>query len=465
MISGRPPPGAADPRHDRGATPRGKGSAGTNPRGMPGGVDITNREGSGYGARAAILHRTPEHRANRGPPHGGRPVSGPDRARGGILDPITHSFTGGALSAAGLRRASRLATPTLVVAANAPDVDILAMLWGPYTALAWRRGLTHGIPALVVLPFLVVGAVVLVDRVVLRMRGLERPAPRVRALLALATLGVATHPILDWINTYGMRWLVPFDGSWSYGDAVFILDPWFWLLLGGPVFLVGSRTRLELVSWSFLAGFLSLPVLLADIVPPWARVAWLAGLGGWVLLRVRAKNLDREATNRSDGIARGALLVASAYLLLMVAATPVAENVVAAEAREQLGLNEVASVMVGPLPADPLGGQVIVESSDAYWTGTFRWLRRPHVDWDAEPIERGEASGVVDVAREHPDARGFLVWSRFPLHRVTPHAEGWWVEFRDARHLDPASGSLAGVRVFVHPDLGTASEAMPVGAH
>jgi inner membrane protein len=72
---------------------------------------------------------------------------------------VTHTFLGASLSAVGLRRTTPLATATLVLAVNAPDVDLIAQAWGPYTALAWRRGVTHGIPALVLLPFLTVGVV------------------------------------------------------------------------------------------------------------------------------------------------------------------------------------------------------------------------------------------------------------------------------------------------------------------
>ena len=60
-------------------------------------------------------------------------------------------------------------------------------------------------------------------------------------LLGLSYLAVATHPTLDWLNTYGMRWWMPFSETWYYGDSVFIIDPWLWLLLGGAVFLGVAR--------------------------------------------------------------------------------------------------------------------------------------------------------------------------------------------------------------------------------
>jgi inner membrane protein len=37
---------------------------------------------------------------------------------------------------------------------------------------------------------------------------------------------------LDSFNTYGVHPFYPFDASWFYGDAVFIFEPWLWVLLG-----------------------------------------------------------------------------------------------------------------------------------------------------------------------------------------------------------------------------------------
>ena len=113
------------------------------------------------------------------------------------------------------------------------DVDVATAFLGPYGALAHRRGWTHGVLALAILPFVVAGTLLLYDRYVrLRRNPLAAPA-RAGPLLGLAALAVLSHPALDWLNNYGMRWLMPFDGTWFYGDALFIVDPWVWLGLGG----------------------------------------------------------------------------------------------------------------------------------------------------------------------------------------------------------------------------------------
>ena len=56
-------------------------------------------------------------------------------------------------------------------------------------------------------------------------------------LLLLSTIATLSHPALDTLNTYGVRWLMPFNGRWFYGDTLFIVDPWVWLALAIGVIL------------------------------------------------------------------------------------------------------------------------------------------------------------------------------------------------------------------------------------
>src|SRR5690606_17271582 len=84
-------------------------------------------------------------------------ISGSIVENGRPVDPIAHTLTGGALAAAGLRRATPLAAAALLIGANVPDVDVVAHFGGEYAALAHRRGWTHGILAVLVWPFVVCG--------------------------------------------------------------------------------------------------------------------------------------------------------------------------------------------------------------------------------------------------------------------------------------------------------------------
>ena len=150
------------------------------------------------------------------------------------MDPVCHTLTGLALGHAGLKRRTPLALTTLALAANAPDIDI-AVLATDTLQMSFRRGWTHGPPAMVVLPLALTALVVAYDRLV-RQRRVPAPPPVMPAqLLWLAALGTWSHPLLDYMNSYGIRLLMPFSGRWFYGDALYIVDPWLYLLLGAGV--------------------------------------------------------------------------------------------------------------------------------------------------------------------------------------------------------------------------------------
>ena len=367
------------------------------------------------------------------------------------MDPVTHTFVGASLAAAGLRRTTPLAATTLIVAANAPDVDIVAQAWGSYTALAFRRGLTHGLPAMIVLPLLVAGAVMAWDRWIRRRRRPEADPVRPRAVLGLAALGVWTHPFLDWLNNYGMRWLMPLDPSWSYGDALFIIDPWVWLLLGGSLFLVHSASVHGRVLWGLLAAAMSVVTLGTGMAPGPVQAIWVGGLVGWILLRI---GLGERARGRpGERASRWALGAVAVYILAMVIQTPLSERVVEAQALE-LGLDPIYDVMVAPVPALPHRGQVVVVTPEAYHTGAFSWTGSPRLVLEGPPLERDYGDPVVAAAREHPDARSFLVWSRYPWYRAHPDGDGWRVEIRDVRYLGRGdAGGLMGLTVYLDRNL------------
>jgi inner membrane protein len=365
------------------------------------------------------------------------------------LDPVTHTFVGASLSAAGLRRVTPLATATLIVAANAPDVDIAAQAWGSWTALAFRRGLTHGVPALFVLPFLVTGGIMAWDRWVRRRRRPDAVPVKPGAVLALSTLGVWTHPFLDWLNNYGMRWLMPLDPGWSYGDALFIIDPWVWLLLGGALFLAFSRSLGGWLFWGGLGGLMSLLVLGTEMVPLPAKILWVVGVVAWILVRVRMRQAGAGGSpaRRANRLALGAV---SAYILFMVVQTPLSERAVLTEAAS-LGIEGIEEVMVAPVPARPLHGQVIVKTPDAYHRGGFHWLSSPRLVLDRPTLERPPRTPIIEAAEANSDARNFLVWARYPWHRVRRDGDGWIVEIRDVRYFpeSEAGGGLAGLNVRV----------------
>ena len=272
---------------------------------------------------------------------------------------------------------------------------MLAYADGPAADLWFRRGWTHGIPALIVLPFLLTGAMLLVDRAVRRLGRAGLPSGVVPAeILRLSAIAVLTHPILDTLNVYGVRWLMPFSGAWYYGDSLFIVDPWLWLVLGAGVVLGGPRrTGRGYMGNRWRPGRVALGVTAGYVV-------------GLVLLGLAARGVARRELEH-DGA-------------------------------------PVERLMVAPRLVTPLVRQVVAVQGEVYRVATFRWLGRPHLD----PATRRSFSRprpddpALAAARATQAGRRFLGWARFPVVQVEAvPAGGSLIHLIDLRYADrPGAG-------------------------
>lgn len=364
------------------------------------------------------------------------------------VDPVTHTLTGAVLSRAGLNRTTPLATATLVLAANVPDIDIVTGVRGGFATLALRRGLTHGPLALLLLPVLVAGTILLYDRYWRRRRNDDLRPARPGAILGLAFIGALTHPLLDWMNTYGIRLLMPFSDRWFYGDALFIIDPWLWLLLALPLVAL-ARSRRARLGWLLLGIGASLMVLLAPQVPLGARIVWviaLGTLGAYAALGWRRAAAGPGATTPAR-LARVAALCAAVYIAGMVVAGRLARAETARVAAAQ-GF-EAQDLMIGPQPANPFAADIVVELDREYRTGRFDWLARPRVSWSGESLPKREMDDIVLATLRFSEVRDYLRWSRFPYVEVSETETGHVVRFRDARYSPQGRGGLHGPVVHV----------------
>jgi inner membrane protein len=140
----------------------------------------------------------------------------------------THTLVGLAIARTGLDEWVPRAAVTAVIAANLPDIDFLSDLTNMPGYLEHHRGITHSIIGIPVLSLGLAAAMYVFTRSFWR-------------TFIVALLAMATHPLLDFSNTYGLRPFLPFDGTWYYGDTIFIIDPIMDLILllgiiGGAMF-------------------------------------------------------------------------------------------------------------------------------------------------------------------------------------------------------------------------------------
>jgi inner membrane protein len=143
------------------------------------------------------------------------------------MDNLTHSLVGAVLGRMGLKRLSPRAMPGLIIAANLPDIDSWIARPLGLSPRSFHRGFTHGIGGLVVMPIVAVATIWLWERL---RPGKEGPL-KLGGLWLACLIAFLSHPALDFLNTYGVRLLEPFSHRWFYGDTLFIVDPWIWLML------------------------------------------------------------------------------------------------------------------------------------------------------------------------------------------------------------------------------------------
>lgn len=344
------------------------------------------------------------------------------------MDNLAHTLVGATLAETGLKRWTPLGTATLLIGANLPDVDGFITFAGEDTALLFRRGWTHGVLAMAVWPWVLAGAMLLWDARVRRRRHPEAPPARLFPLVGLAYLSVLSHPALDWLNTYGVRLLMPFDGAWFYGDALFIIDPWLWLLMAAASVLA-ARRRWGVTRWAVLGLAVSALMLVVDLVPVGAKVAW--GVGVAVLLGLRlATGASVRLVERVAAVCAGVLLV---YIGAMLVGTHLAERQ-AARWLEARGLS-VKHVMAGPLLARPFARDVIALVPGQYLFVEVDWLADERLRFSDPPLPLELPGPVVQAAFEAPQVRGFRNWSRFPTWWVSrTDDEGWRVVLLDVRY-------------------------------
>ncbi len=321
------------------------------------------------------------------------------------VDPVTHTLVGAALAEGGLKRRTALGTATLLIGANLPDIDLLSLFWGSETGLWFRRGVTHSVLAVGVLPFLLTGIMVLWGRLRRRPTGaLAQAEIRPGALLLLSFVAVLTHPLLDFLNVYGMRWLMPFSDEWSYGDTLFIVDPWIWAMLTAGVYTARQIERRH---------------ALANPEPP--------------------------SRYRSTFPARMALLAVSAYILVMGASNLSARGLVTRSVERQ-GITPVR-LMVAPVAVNPFTRWVVVEDQDVYHFGRLHWLPRPRLELSGVSYAKFPSHPAAGAALRGPDPRKFLSWARFPYNQIEDRDDAYIVHIGDARYtLDP-QGSWAAMSV------------------
>jgi len=310
------------------------------------------------------------------------------------MDNLSHSLTGLALSRAGLNRFTPRATFLLILSANIPDLDILALAKGQLSYLEIHRGPTH---ALLTVPVLALECVLLVAAIC------RQTLPWFQAWV-VCCIGILSHLLLDWTNSYGIRPFIPFSMQWFHLDLNSLTD--------GPI----------------LAA-----LALAAVWP------WLSGLV--------SGEIGEAKKSSGQGIAIAMLLLcilydAGRYKLHQRAVTQLESRLYAGSPPL-----EVAAL---PTPVNPFRWRGIVGTKAAYLEYNLNTLGQLNTE-SADSYFRIPTIESTAHARRTQEFAYFLYFARFPVWSVQPVAlndgAGKRVELTDLRFGQPGQGDFHCVAV------------------
>jgi inner membrane protein len=253
-----------------------------------------------------------------------------------------------------------------------------------------------------VLPFILAGSLALLHRATAARRAGRRSPPLVPTqLLLLSFIAILSHPFLDTLNTYGVRWLMPLSGTWFYGDTLFIVDPWVWTVLALGVAL----------SW-------------------------------------RQARAGRPLPERPAQLSIG---VFAAYALAMAASGVAARSIIGREV-EAVSAKPVQRLMASPVALNPLRRRFVVEQHGEYRVGSFNWLARPRVS-GVQTFSRGQSEHpAIQAAAETAVGRRFLSWARFPAFTAQQLPGGeFLVHLVDLRYAERPGVRFGAISIPVTP--------------
>lgn len=356
------------------------------------------------------------------------------------MENLAHSLTGLALAKTGLEQRIPFGPTVLILAANAPDLDVVVGPAGTLYYLQYHRGITHAL----------VGTVLIglsLGLAVWFLRGYSRvPGARLRDCLWITLIGALTHPLLDWTNSYGIRLLQPFSDHRSFGDLVFIVDPALWLILGTGTFLAAQWSTPSKILWGLVfSAVLAVIVAFQPGVPAlrWYLGTFLAAAGAalWIQRRVGISGKRSAAVS---------LALVGLYWLVLAGSRQVART----NAENALALDHpalVPSMAVLPRPVDPWRWQVFCQDSKELLTATASALDHGLVD--IQRIPRNLDRPEVEASLLTCPGQVLAHFGRFTFFQVEPGADGPAVIFRDARFGGRNGSGFGTFRIELSPDL------------
>lgn len=341
------------------------------------------------------------------------------------MENLTHALLGATLAELALPKSAsaetrRLFYATAIIASNLPDADLLytRITAAPLGYLLHHRGHTHTLIGLVV-QAIMIGIVLLLPALRRRVKG---PVLQTR-LAGLVVVSLLGHLILDSWNSYGVHPFWPVSSRWFYGDAIYIVEPWLWLILGITVVANAHRAPIKRVLGAVLVS-LAVAVWVVGLISAGALGALAVGAILWSGVVLRRTPHMRAA----HALGAMSLFVAGMFLASRAVRREVITSMNATT-------SEIVDVILNPVSANPLCWNVLaIEKNEQageylFHRGTTTLARgilacgasasKP-VRWDSP--ERQSLAQLRTLQRGDCRVRAWMQFGRAPT--LTPGAIG-----------------------------------------
>lgn len=323
------------------------------------------------------------------------------------------------MARSGFNRKTALATVTMVLAAEAADIDVVWALKGSIAGLQHHRGITH---SFVGVPFIAAAVLALVyllhrwrqRRRLITPKRLARELPvRWGFLYFCAVLAALSHLLLDYTTAYGIRLFEPFNFRWYSWDIVFIVEP------------------------------LMLFALIAGLVVP-----WFLGLIG------------SEIGERRTGPRGRVAAIVALLCCVVIWGVRDFQHRRALGAMNSLLYHRAEPVRVAAYPymVDPFRWHGVVETGDFFESVPVN-SRTPGVSDDEGILYyKPPETPVLEAAKRSYFGRVYLDWAVFPYahqQQLDEATRAYLVNFEDLRFAYPSSrrGAPLGGFVLLGPQL------------
>jgi len=362
------------------------------------------------------------------------------------MDNLAHSLIGAALGRAVATRGMRVPGFVGALAGNAPDLsEFLTGDLGPGAQyLARHRGHTHSILGAVIELAVLLAVGWLLRGQLFKKEDPPRSLETLAALALVLAPALASHLLLDWTGSYGLRPFLPWSGRWYYGDVIPIVDVLFWLVPLAVLAWGSARTRAWGTWWGLLAAAPTVLVFIAPVTTA-VRVIWVAGLvvaglgwwRGWF------------GTPRARSVATAGLGALALYGGVCTMGHASALAVAGREARARLGSRATAAALTEA--GAFFRWELIYATEDSVVGVEYDWLGTglARDSWEIpRNLDRPEVRRALDSTDE---GRAIAVFARYLAADVRREGDRPLVVLRDARYARSGADGWAVVAVPLSP--------------